>query len=542
MADRYYDPFTGMPIDPVPAPEQPVYDRWPNEPSAADAYRMGDLAATDQYSPTTYAPFDAYDRAQQQTHRDEKQAQAVQRSADVARGLAGQAGPADVRPVLRGMRAADAIGEMFAPDDVLGATTLLNPVRVGRKAIPAAAGAILGSDPAEAGGVSKLGALADTGGRIAERQASGYSKIKGGTPASEMNWRLQRGDTPLETRTTMPVDKALRVGDTVIPIVGDDTRKLLEGYLIEFGGQRLPKPVLQEGGFDFALGQKIDPRTGLQDVWGNNPSAATNIDKLAREALERGSRPVVMSTTMAKTGGDFGNQTFDTIRQVLRPESFSDELKTAIDTNMRKNMFAKNDAFADWPGIASPNLDEYIAAKGGNLRAKLTKILDAKRVIAEGGPDVGMARIANANPDLYNTPSGYMGYHIADVTPGTGPAKHSTFPVATHGTNVRGLGGSVPGELVLRDLAAGLQQMYDITGKPQYLNRMDYFAIKPPRAAAEKLGLQPLPKTQVVDQQMIDSISEYVRKHGLKSVPPAMLAALYGQMGDTAATDSYDAR
>jgi len=44
MSDRYYDPFTGMPIDPVPVPEQPVYNRWPDEPSAADAYRMGGLA------------------------------------------------------------------------------------------------------------------------------------------------------------------------------------------------------------------------------------------------------------------------------------------------------------------------------------------------------------------------------------------------------------------------------------------------------------------------------------------------------------------
>jgi len=418
------------------------------------------------------------------------------------------------------------------------------------RTLGAAAGFTLGlpgvSDKAEGASLklpNKMGQLFDPAGRIAERAEAGFSKIKGGTPAEAMNWRLQHSDVPVETRTSMPVDKALRVGDEIIPIVGDSTRKLQQGYLTEVGGMPLGRPVLQEGGFDFALGQTVDPR-GVQDVWGNAAGAATQIDKLAREALERGNRPVVMSTMMAKTGGDFSNQVFNTARQLTDPKLFGDELKAAIDTNMRKNMFSKNDAIKDWPGIGSENLDEFIKDKGGNVRAKLMKVLDASRVIKEGGPDIGMVRVANTNPDLYNTPSGYMGYHIANVTPGTGPAAHSTFPVATRGSEVRGLGGSVPGELVLRDLNAGLQRLHEITGSPQYLNRMDYYAIKPPREAAIAKGLQPLPKTQVVDQQMIDAIGEHVRKYGLKSVPPAMLAALYGrgQMGSTAAQDGYDAQ
>jgi len=540
MSDRYYDPFTGMPIDPVPVPEQPVYNRWPDEPSAADAYRMGGLAATDQYSPTTYAPFDAYDRAQQQTHRDEKQAQRMQRSADAAASLSGQHGPADIRPVLKGMKMGDLAGEMLAPDDVFGATTLFSPKRLGAigKAIPAALGTVLGSDTAEAAN------LRVPRGRIPERQASGFSTIKGGTPVDQMNWTLEHG-APIPTRTTMPIDKALRVGDEILPIVGDPTRKLGEGgYLGGVGGHTFKDPVKQEGGFDFALGQPVDPRTGLQDVWGNNASAATGIDKLARAALDAGRRPVVVSTMMGKTGGDFHNQTYETVRQMTDPTLFSAELKAVIDRNMSGNRFAKNDAVKGWPGIDSENLDEFIKERGGNVRAKLMKVLDNARVIKEGGPDVGMARIANTNPDLYGTPSGYMGYHIADVTPGSGAADHSTFPVATRGSNVRGLGGAVPGELVMRDLAAGLQKMYDISGSPQYLNRMDYYAIKAPQQAAVKMGLEPLPKTQIVDQQMIDSIGEYVRKHGLKAIPPAALMSYGGRgiMGSTAATDGYDAR
>ncbi len=150
MTDRY-NPF-GLPYldNPVDTPNYAVDSRWPDQPDVADAYRMGGLAALDQYSPTTYEPFDTYDRAQQAQHRDEKQAQTVQRSADVAASLSGQQGPVDIRPVLSGMKMGDLAGEMLAPDDVFGATTLFSPVRVGRRVVPAVIGAILGSDTAEA--------------------------------------------------------------------------------------------------------------------------------------------------------------------------------------------------------------------------------------------------------------------------------------------------------------------------------------------------------------------------------------------------------
>jgi len=167
MTDRY-NPF-GLPyLDrPVDTPNYAVDSRWPDQPSVADAHRMGGLAGTDQYAPTTYAPFDAYDRAQQAQHRDEKQLQRSQRSADVARALAGQGeGPADIRSPITGMnpveqqRMADALGNALAPDNVFDAATYFNPVKrlgaIGR-AVPAAAGAVLGSDTAEAR--SKPGAI-----------------------------------------------------------------------------------------------------------------------------------------------------------------------------------------------------------------------------------------------------------------------------------------------------------------------------------------------------------------------------------------------
>jgi hypothetical protein len=54
----------------------------------------------------------------------------------------------------------------------------------------------------------------------------------------------------------------------------------------------------------------------------------------------------------------------------------------------------------------------------------------------------------------------------------------------------------------------------------------------------------PLRSMRMVDQPLIESIAEHVRRYGLKSVPPAALALLYGreQMGGVAAQDQYDAQ
>jgi hypothetical protein len=379
------------------------------------------------------------------------------------------------------------------------------------------------------------GRLQRPSGLSTDRQTAGYSNIKGGTSVENMNWRVQHGP-PTETRTSMPVDKALRPGDEIIPIVGDDTRKLNQGYVTEIGGQPVT-PVLQQGGFDFGLSQPIDPRTGLRDVWGNAQGAATQIDNMARAAEARGNRPVIMSTTMGKTGADFSHQLYNPTIELLKRNPPDAKLAEVLDTFMR----TKNSAGAaytpeQFPGFASPEVWKVLDNAGGAMRAKVMKALDRKTVVDAGGPDIGLIRVSQANPDLYNTPAGHMGYHIANVAPGqTGPAAHTVYPIATRGSDVRGLGGSVPGELMLPGLAKGLEEMYRRTGSKEYLNRMDYYAIRPPNEAAIELGMKPLPKTQVVTKQMIEAIGEWVHKNGLKSLPPAVAALYLANSGEAKA-------
>jgi hypothetical protein len=245
---------------------------------------------------------------------------------------------------------------------------------------------------------------------------------------------------------------------------------------------------------------------------------------------ERGNNPVLAYMTMNKEGGDFSKQMFGPTLDLLRQQGVGQKLERVIDNIMRSKHQAGNPVV--WPGFASKKLDEFLADAPGNVRAKLAKALDSKRVLEAGGPDIGMLRVALTNPDLYNTPTGYMGYHIADFDPRVSKAAsgHSAYPRAAVGTDVRGLGGSVPPELILPDLFAGLQKMGKIKGRPDlYEQRMDYYGAgrAPQKKAKEMLGY-PLPKTQVVTQEMIDKLGAYVEKHGLKSIPPAMLTALAG--------------
>jgi hypothetical protein len=297
MADRY-NPF-GLDYlrGPADQPSYSVDSRWPDQPSVADAYRMGGLAATDQYSPTTYAPFDAYDRAQQQTHRDEKQAQSVQRSADVARGLSGQQGPVDIRPVLSGMRAADAIGEMVAPDNVFDAAGTFNPVRMLGKfgrAVPAAAGAVLGSDTAEAGVRTRL-------------PPARAGKL--GEVAAVDNWLPPRGhnnppaDFPAPTGSLNPldnVDVTFR-GKQLKEMTPEDMQAFGEHYGVKNLGPLSPLQTYKD-----MLGNEFQLPGGTGGNWTYadmlhmkaNPINPANVDRTLHAEMQR-----KLGRTMTPEGG-----------------------------------------------------------------------------------------------------------------------------------------------------------------------------------------------------------------------------------------------
>lgn len=178
---------------PVPEINIPPFEgesfaaRWPEAPSVADTYRMGGLAAMDQYREQPAGPvFEAYDRAEAQRERDRLLDAKAQRAADFRRD---QYGPADIRGFTgltpsQQIRSDTATIDAFVPGDVLGGVTLLSPSKllggIGNRLVGAGLGVTLGADPAEAAGVRRL--------------PPGAPRLARGAKAIE-NWRLAP-DTP----------------------------------------------------------------------------------------------------------------------------------------------------------------------------------------------------------------------------------------------------------------------------------------------------------------------------------------------------------
>jgi hypothetical protein len=529
MADRY-NPFGLSYLDrPAETPNYSVDSRWPDQPSVADAHRMGGLAGTDQYAPTTYAPFDAYDRAQQAQYRDERQQQAVQRSADVARGLSGQQGPADIGPVVRGMRMADMAGDMLAPDDVLGAATALNPIKaLGKagRAVPAIAGAVLGSDTAEAGPGSRFW--------------HGISGVKLPKPIDEY-YSVHTQRAPMLGKTVEPADL---LGKRLLPTVGDTT--VPNTYLHQIEDYRLPERVKMGGGGRFADVKGNDP-----DVWMSAQTLAQGLANKSDEiARATGDDVLTVPTALSGTGGDYSHHVWSPLVDVLKDtKGISKSAREEFNTAMRE-------VAPDFPGINARRntLQRYFQEAPRTPRTSFAQIMDTRRFQDLGFPDVAAVRHAATDPELLHAPMGSSGYSIFRIDPQqtVRPSdRHGTYSHGIAGQNVGGLGLIAPPELVFPDVMGSLAKMSEASGKPlhKYTGRPDYyFAGKiPPTLKGE-----PLAHSQLVDQKWVDTMSDYARRYKkvggaaalasgmtLAEIAAAQDAAKTPPMGSAADTTAY---
>jgi len=530
MSDRY-NPF-GLPyLDrPADTPNYAVDSRWPDQPSVADAFQMGHLAHTDQYAPATYAPFDAYDRAQQAQHRDERQQQAVQRSADVARGLAGQQGPADIRPVVGGMKMADMAGDMLAPDDLFGAATALNPIKaLGKagRAVPAIAGAVLGSDTAEAG-------VRDP------RFWHGISRNKLPKPVDEY-YSVHRQRVPMVGQTVEPADL---IGKRLLPTVADTT--VPNTYLHQIEDYRLPERVKMGGGGRFA-----DVKGNSPDVWMSSQGLAQGlVNKSDEIARATGDDVLTMPTALSGTGGDYSHHVWSPLVDVVKDtKGISKAAREEFDTAMRE-------VAPDFPGINARRgtLQRYFQEAPRTPRTSFAQIMDKEQFQKLGFPDVAAVRHAATDPELLHAPMGSSGYSIFRIDPQqtVQPSKrHGTYTHGISGQNIGGLGLIAPPELVFPDVMGSLAKMSEASGKPlhKYTGRPDYyFAGKiPPTLKGE-----PLAHSQLVDQKWVDTMSDYARRYKkvggaaalasgmtLAEIAAAQDAAKAPPMGSAADTTAY---
>jgi len=342
---------------------------------------------------------------------------------------------------------------------------------------------------------------------VSEEPFHGFTATRTGTkPTAEMTSQI-KGAPEFERPVWSPADLQ---GKEIIFTQGDRTRA--GGQLAKVGDTKLSRPVPLEGGPDFPFAQ---PGLG----WANAPSHSTQMLELGKNVAERGRDPVLMYLAMGKGSMDSAKQMAIPAVDLTRQSGLSSKAVKELNTRMRA-------ADPDFPGWASPKLDEWLVNTSGTNRSTLVGNLDSGWARAGGAPDLGELRYALTDPRLRTTPTGSVGLTVSKMDPSGGivPSRHTTYPTAVAGANAGTMGGSVPWHVAAPDVHQWLLK----SGPPvKFAERPAYFQERKPKDPT-------FPRTQLADQQWVDSVSEWIRKN------PSMWAAGGAvPLGGLAAQDNY---
>lgn len=295
-------------------------------------------------------------------------------------------------------------------------------------------------------GATALGAVPVIGPPLAKAAKSGGRRLLYDAPYS--NYKIDPDLPGLLTEQTTVVPTNQYVPEQIISpeslssdgyllnLVGDRTNV---GEITRLGGRDLDQLIPLDGGQGYMRGKD----TG---AWA---SELKSLKPLGLKTRDADGRPVYGSyVAMSGTGSDFANMT----RQVaMRNFDPSDLLKKDIkdfDKRFREaKAYDADKVRADFPGIASPKLDEWLD-KTGTRRAAFFDFMDKAEWRNKGFPNVTEARFVIQDPTLRDLPAGnevFGGQSIARIDEaGTmRPTSGLLMPHGTYDTDLAGdyLGG-----------------------------------------------------------------------------------------------------
>ena len=130
---------------------------------------------------------------------------------------------------------------------------------------------------------------------------------------------------------------------------------------------------------------------------------------------------------MGGASTDFVTMTSDIMVPIAR-QNMKKADKTALDKRIREDAGKKTGQFKpqpDWPGIDSPNADEWLANAGGNRKA-VTKAIDEYRDVA--GINLSQARAAIVDPEQLNPRVGNLRQAgVLDLMRPAQPGMHPSY-------------------------------------------------------------------------------------------------------------------
>jgi hypothetical protein len=287
-------------------------------------------------------------------------------------------------------------------------------------------------------------------------------------------------------------------GAALIPALGD--RSAGGSLLTSVNEQRLENPTQMQAGHSFMYG----PASAGADkaVWASDPGIISRLAKRARFEADQGFDPHLSYTAMSNRSADYSHHMTDTLLDLMNSAKVKGDDVKEFDRQMRENTANKWEAYTDFPGLLSENIQDYLYGSGpAKARTKLAELMGQGQFQKAGFPDVGATRFAITDPGLLNAADYSSGRSIAKLDPA---GKIITDPVIPHKTYKHQLGGEYAGGF-LSDIPFEVMNKEWIDGKMAE----DAKKYSNPSMLAYTYRLES--PTVRMTPQVVDRLSEYLR-------------------------------
>lgn len=250
-----------------------------------------------------------------------------------------------------------------------------------------------------------------------------------------------------ELAPRVPLNAADLEGRGYVSGMSDTSRGDLS-VIVGLNGQ--PIRAVRHGGQDY---MRQPQNVERNRVWSSDSGAVTSLLNAGQQAYELSGKrrmPALIPYGMVGSSTDFATMTADVMLPIAR-QNMSKAEKKLFDERVRAGAGSKKNEFApqpDWPGIDSPQAEEWIANSGGARKA-ITKAIDEFR--DSSGINLSQSRAALVDPNqLYPRVGDLMNAAILDLNSLPQPGLHPTYSTDLFG---RFLGTFGQGANLLNDLS-----------------------------------------------------------------------------------------
>jgi len=300
-------------------------------------------------------------------------------------------------------------------------------------------------------------------------------------------------------------------GGTLLNLGGD--RSAL-GRLTHINGKELAWPVDLHAGTSYMR----EPNKG--QVWANNPSHATALQKVIRAAAKTG--PVFGAFgPMGPRAVDSSHNMFDALMAQIPTLDISKADAKAFDESIMRGEHIKGTDdksvakrasaikyLETWPGIKNAKAaSEFARDLPGGHRSDIVKYMDTALWAKKGFPSVGVTRAAISDPDVKGASGNMLGHRIVKFNPDATDTHPKSFEHSTYSTDTPGeYWGDVP--LVQRHYAMPdvIDQMLSNPTKSGQIIH-PYSPDSLGRSTARKL-FEEQKQTQPINDRMLESIQQ----------------------------------